>query len=135
MHTYQDQTLYIETRNRGNFVIHPGGEIERTDQYFEPSQSWKMLGLVEVKTGSLIKLHQITPQWVEARKVQTDDRRKASDMRLDRYRIRDLDHGTEREWYDPGILNITFYRYPQLTNYYRHRRHELLKQVWTPSWA
>lgn len=112
-HTPDNQALYLQTQ-RGYFVIHPNGDIERTDMLLNPSGEWKMLGLIEsraVKLSAMIPLHQITPEWVKRH-------------RLARYRVVDFDHGTFRTWGEPA-LNIWFHPTVQDTHYYQcNRQHK-----------
>ncbi len=95
--THENKCLYLHAP-RGYYIIHPNGNVERTDMAFTPSGQWKMVGLVHRNAHSLanmIPLSQITPEWVNGH-------------RLADYRVVDWDHGTYRSWGDK-TLSISFW--------------------------
>ena len=110
-HTHNDQTLYLQS-NRGYYVIHPNGDIERTDMVLPPSGQWKMVGLVHRNArslNSLIRLEEITSEWIAGHQ-------------LINYRVVDFDHGTIRTWGNDKLVNIWIYASPQDTPYYHYRQ-------------
>jgi hypothetical protein len=113
VHTHGNKTLYIQSERGKWYVIYPNGDIQRTDMLHEPSGQWTMLGLVG--DGGFTPLHLITPEWRNGK-------------RLRKYRIRDFDHGTLREWGDT-IDGIAFYDRPEDTPYFQYVRDRLLREA------
>ena len=84
--------LNIITPYGNHYKVNDAGSIIRTDiKNFEPSGKWKLLGLSHVKRNYFIPFKEITrellngfnPCWKNGNPQFT---------------VRDLDHGTTREW-------------------------------------
>lgn len=104
VHTHENQTLYLETEHGQRYIIHPNGDVERTDMLLEPSGQWKMVGIQRTGRSKIIPLDLVTPEWKNLRGS---------------YHLVDFDHGTLRIWGET-ITNITFYPSPQDTHYYKN---------------
>lgn len=93
--------LSFTTAYGAKYFVHENGEIERTDQAFQPTMQWRLLGLQHVQRREFIDVSKLlagefpeqltykngNPQWT----------------------VRDWDHGAPRTWGDTkhhGIKTI-----------------------------
>lgn len=84
--------LELRKPNGDRYIIHDNGDIERTDiPGFKPSGQWKMLGLVGIGRKRYVPLERITREWLAENALRFKNGKP-------RWTVRDLDHGTMREW-------------------------------------
>jgi len=95
--------LKIITPNGEKFNINPKGQIIRLDMKFDPSDSWKFLGIEHVKRNQFIPFDKLTPENIETFKTWKNGN--------PQWTVRDLDHGTTRVWWNTkyhGIKRMYF---------------------------
>lgn len=102
----QTEKFELIDSSRGRYIIHKGGEIERTDQKFTPSGQWLMMGLAHrngFQFGKLaVRFENITPEWLAANPLLFKNG-------SPRYTVCDIDHGTTRVWGNrAGVSSIRF---------------------------
>lgn len=83
--------LYIETPRGDRYYIHVNGDIQRLGMEHTPSGQWKFLGLSHVKKAYFIPFEKLTPKLVQSLILHWKNGNP-------QYTVRDLDHGTPREW-------------------------------------
>lgn len=85
--------LYISTPYGNRYRIEDNGYIVRLDQPgFRPSAGWQFLGLVPVNSTRLaVRREDITAEWLASHPLRYKNGNP-------RYTVRDLDHGTTRDW-------------------------------------
>lgn len=111
--TYENKTLYLQAEDWKWYVIHPNGDIERTDMLHNPSGQWKMTGLGDGRVS--FALSQITPEW-------------RKDKDLEKFHVFDFDHGTLRQW-GQFIRAIAFYDRPEDTPFYQYSKPVLIREA------
>src|SRR5436190_921639 len=98
---------FVLTTPYGNrYLIHENGDIERTDiPSFQPSGSWKMLALVSAVPNRR--------EFIAFSRL-SDFLNTAPELRFKngkpRYTVRDLDHGTTREWGNTAVHGVAHIR-------------------------
>jgi hypothetical protein len=83
--------LTLATPYGNYYEVHDNGDIARPGQ--KPSGQWKMIALVSVVRNrpAFVPLASITREWLDAHPLMFKNGKP-------RYTVRDLDHGTTREW-------------------------------------
>jgi hypothetical protein len=99
--------LEIATPYGNRYLVHPNGDIQRTDQSHTPSGEWKLQGIIPVRRRSLrgmIPLAQITPELLKDMPLTYGNGKPI-------YTGVDRDHGTTRVWGNTryhGIRSMRF---------------------------
>lgn len=83
--------MTLNTAYGNRYIINEKGQIKRTDMPFNPSDSWKLLGIQHVVTGKFIPFSEL-PAFLSTKPDMALKNKKPM------YTVRDLDHGTTRVW-------------------------------------
>ncbi len=101
----QIKTLFKIYTPYGNcYTVNELGQIGRTDMPFTPSDSWKIQGIASVKSNAFMPFNKITKENIATLQLLYKNGNP-------RFTVRDLDHGTTREWGNTkahGIKSIQF---------------------------
>lgn len=102
-----DPRIEITTPFGETYIIHRNGNIERCSvPGLLPSGHWKFLGLVCLRPTYFVPFEKITQKWMEANRPGLLFKNGKP-----RWTVRDLDHGTVREWGNTefhGVRSIRF---------------------------
>lgn len=97
--------LHILTPYGSHYKVDKNGNIIRTDiKDFEPSGDWKFVGISHVKQNWIIPFEELTKERLNNLNILWKNGNP-------QWTVRDLDHGTTREWGNTkyhGIKSIWF---------------------------